>query len=92
MATTPPLETARVEFRMDPDKKTEVEEAAALVGVTLTAFATEALLERARKVKREHTLTMLGNEDRGAFIEMLTNPPKPSEALLKTLRVQKVRL
>jgi uncharacterized protein (DUF1778 family) len=77
---------------MDPGHKSEVEEAAALIGVSLTAFATETLLERARRVKREHALTILGNEDRDVFIEMLTRPPKPSEALVDLMKTTKVIL
>ena len=59
MAHARSLETARVEFRMAADLKTEVEEAAALVGATFTSFATETLLQRAREVKRQHGLTVL---------------------------------
>ncbi|CAN5702377.1 hypothetical protein BH11ARM2_BH11ARM2_06720 [soil metagenome] len=85
-------ETARVEFRMSADLKSEVEEAAALLGASFTAFATQTLVERARAVKQEHTLTVLGDEARDAFIEMITNPPAPSDALRKTLGVRSVTL
>lgn len=86
MANTRSLENARVEFRMPADLKTEVEEAAALLGATFTSFATEILVERARQVKREHSLTILNDRERDAFLRLLTNPPKPSPALVKLMK------
>jgi len=72
--------------------KREVEEAAALLGSTFTAFATQALVERAREVKHRHGLTVLCDEARDAFVEMVDNPPVPGEALRKTLNTRKVVL
>lgn len=82
----------RVEFRMPQDLKREVEEAAALLGSTFTAFATQALVERAREVRREYGLTVLCDEARDSFVELMTDPPAPSEALRKTLNPAKVVL
>jgi len=84
--------TARVEFRMPPELKQEVEEAAALLGASFTAFATQVLVERAREIKRDHSLTILGDDARDSFIELMSNPPAPSEALRKTLSVKSVVL
>lgn len=84
--------SSRVEFRMPPELKLEVEEAAALLGSSFTAFAAQALIERAREVKHLHNLTILGDAARDSFIEMMTNPPEPSEALIKTLSVKSVVL
>lgn len=72
--------------------KREIEEAAALLGTTFTAFATQALVERARAVKHQHGLTILCDEARDAFVEMMANPPEPSEALKRTLNTTKVVL
>lgn len=72
--------------------KQEVEEAAALLGCTFTAFATHALVERAREVKQRYGLTVLCDEARDSFVEMMANPPAPSEALKKTLNTKKVVL
>lgn len=82
----------RVEFRMPPDLKREVEEAAALVGSTFTAFATQALVERAREVKHQYGFTVLSDEARDAFVELMVEPPQPSEALKKTLNTRDVVL
>ena len=88
MAKTHAQETARVEFRMTPKLKQEVEEAAALLGATVTSFATEALIERARKVKREHSLTVMGDQERDAFLELISHPPEPSAALVKLMHAK----
>ena len=77
---------------MPENLKKEVEEAAALLGSTFTAFATQALVERAREVKHRYGLTVLCDEARDSFVEMMTNPPEPSEALKKTLNPTKVVL
>lgn len=88
MAKTQTQETARVEFRMPPKLKQEVEEAAALVGLTFTSFATEALIARSRQVKRDHTLTKMGDQERDAFLMLISNPPEPSEALAKLMQAK----
>lgn len=70
---------------MAPNLKSEVEEAAALLGLTLTAFASQTLIEKARQVKQQASITRLGDLERDAFVEMLSSPPSPSAALRKTL-------
>jgi uncharacterized protein (DUF1778 family) len=82
--------SSRVEFRMPEDLKHEVDEAAALLGTTFTAFATQVLVERARQVKQNHGLTILGDEARDSFVEMMSNPPEPSLALKATLKRRQV--
>ena len=88
MANTRSLVTARVEFRMPADLKSEVEEAAALLGASFTSFATEILVARARQVKLEHSLTVLKNKERDAFLEMLEKPAEPSESLVKLMKTE----
>ncbi len=88
MANVRSLDTARVEFRMPADLKVEVEEAAALVGASFTSFATESLVARARQIKREYGLTVMGDRERDAFLEMLAKPPTPSESLIKLMNTQ----
>ena len=80
--------TARVEFRMSALLKKEIEEAAALVGTTFTSFATEVLVERSRQVKREHNLTVMGDQERDAFLQMIAQPVAPSDALKKLMQTK----
>jgi len=88
MANTHSPETARVEFRMPADLKSEVEEAAALVGATFTSFATEILVARARQIKHEYGLTVMNDRERDAFLELLTKPKEPTESLVKLMNTQ----
>lgn len=81
-------DTARVEFRMPALLKKEIEEAAALVGATFTSFATEVLVERSRQVKRDHNVTVMGDQERDAFLQMISNPTEPSEALTKLMQTR----
>ena len=83
--TVPRPDSSRLELRMPTALKDEVEEAASLLGVTTTAFVTQAVTERAREVKRDYSVTVLSGEDREAFLEMMSNPPEPSDALRRTL-------
>jgi uncharacterized protein (DUF1778 family) len=70
---------------MPADLKREVEEAAALLGTTFTSFATESLVERARQVKRNHEAIVLNDQDRDAFLELLSRPPDPTDALISLM-------
>jgi uncharacterized protein (DUF1778 family) len=81
-------ETARVEFRMPPSLKKEVEDAAALLGATFTSFATETLVERSRQVKRDHAMTVLCDKERDAFLKMIELPPTPSVALVELMHAK----
>jgi len=83
---------ARVEFRMPADLKQEVDDAAARVGSTFTAFATQLLIEHARRIQKQHTTSVLNREAQIEFAEMILNPPAPSEALRKTVNTRKVTL
>lgn len=76
---------------MDPSLKSEIEEAASLLGLTLTAFASQTLIERARQVKQEASVVRLNDVERDAFLSVLANPPEASEALRRTLQT-KVKL
>lgn len=78
--------SARVEFRIPEHLKQEIEEAAALMGVSLTAFAIQTLLERSREVKRGYAVTRMSDQERDAFLEMLASPPKPSDSLIKLMQ------
>jgi uncharacterized protein (DUF1778 family) len=51
--------TVRLEFRIDPQGKADIERAAELTGEPATAFARTAAKERAERVLREHAATTL---------------------------------
>ena len=76
-----PEPQARVDFRMPESLKNEVETAAAMQGVSLTAFFAEAAVERARVVKANYAATVLNDAERDAFIAVMTAPPEENPAL-----------
>jgi uncharacterized protein (DUF1778 family) len=77
---------ARLSLRLDPAHKALIDRAAAYSGETVTSFATATLVRRARKVLREHEVTLLSERDWNAFMDALDNPPEPNEALRRAAR------
>ena len=73
--------TARMEQRTKPHVKTEIQQAAALLGVDETAFITNAAYDRARNVIADHARTVLQAADRDALLSALDNPSAPAEAM-----------
>src|SRR5215203_7254533 len=85
-------QAARLNFRLPPEIKERIENAALISGVTVTDFAITALLQRSEEVLEKHQTRMLSNRDRDIFLSMLENPPEPNEALKKAVREYKKRV
>ena len=73
--------TARVEVRLPPESKKIIEQAAQLLGLTLTEFASSRLVSLARQTIQEHNITKLTNRDRDIFLAMLDADDEPNAAL-----------
>lgn len=82
MATT----TARVEFRLRPESKDLIEQAAGLLGMSLTEFASSRLVQLAQQVVAEHNVARLTNRDRDIFLAMLDADSEPNAALRQAFR------
>jgi uncharacterized protein (DUF1778 family) len=82
MATT----ATRLEFRLRPESKELIEQAAQLLGMTVSEFANSRLVQLARAVIAEHNLTRLTNRDRDIFLAVLDGDSKPNAALRKAFR------
>jgi uncharacterized protein (DUF1778 family) len=76
----------RVDFRLEPEHKALIERAAAYRGETMTGYAVSTLVREAQRVVREHEVVTLSDADRDGFLELLENPPKPTEALQRAAR------
>lgn len=83
---------ARLNFRLPPEIKERIENAALVSGVTVTDFAISALAETAHEVLEKHQMRRLTNRDRDVFLEMLENPPAPNAALKKAVKQYKKRV
>jgi uncharacterized protein (DUF1778 family) len=82
MATT----TTRLEFRLRPESKELIEQAAQLLGMTVSEFANSRLVQLARQIIAEHNITRLTDRDRDIFLAMLDADSKPNAALRKAFR------
>lgn len=76
----------RINLRTTHETKTIIEQAAELMGTSLSAFMLSHAYEAARRVINEQQLLVLSNRDRDAFVAALENPPQPNQALRDLLK------
>ncbi len=90
MATVQKNDT-RLDFRLNRQLKELIEQAACILGQSVSDFATSTLVERARRVVQEHTTTVLSNRDRDIFLAMLDADAQPNAALSRAAEKFKKR-
>lgn len=66
--------TDRVEFRVTPGLKQELEEAASAVGVTVAAFVKDAAVRTARRTLQEQRQLQLDAESWEKFVTAIDRP------------------
>jgi uncharacterized protein (DUF1778 family) len=71
--------TARFEFRVDPDSKTEIEQAAAVSGESASDFARRAAVERAQAVLQQQRVTVVPSDFFDKLMAELDAPAVPNE-------------
>jgi uncharacterized protein (DUF1778 family) len=77
----------RLNLRLPADSNAVIEEAAALLGQSVSDFAVSTLLQTARSVLREQGITELTNRDRDRFVALLDDEgAKPNKALTEAAR------
>jgi uncharacterized protein (DUF1778 family) len=81
----------RLDFRLTQENKELVEQAAALTGQTVSSFAISTLVEHARRIVQESSVTVLSSRDREAFLAMLDVEAGPNEALTQAAKRFKQR-
>ncbi len=82
MSSTPPLaKTERIEARVNPEVKMLIEEAANVLGVSVSNFIIGSAQARANEVIRSRYVIDLTMQQSRAFVEALLSPPGPNEAL-----------
>jgi len=82
----------RLSFRAPPRIKQAIEQAAALSGQDMSAFALSAAYERAMATIQAHEVTRLTHEDHQAFFEALENPQAPTEKLRAAFALHQERV
>lgn len=83
MATTA---SDRVEFRITPDLKEELETASTMLGLTTSAFVKDAALRAARQTISEERQIRLGSEAWEKFNAAIDRPGEYSEGFAELLR------
>jgi uncharacterized protein (DUF1778 family) len=79
MSTT--LETTRINLRASAEAKALIEQAAALMGTTVSGFMLQNAYDAARKVVIEHDTLRLSQSAFHAFISTCEQTPTPNAAL-----------
>ena len=82
-------ERGRITARAPQPVVDELEEAAALVGVTVNQFIVQAAAEKARTIIDAYTRIELSRRDAAFIANLLDNPPAPSEALKRAVQQYK---
>ncbi len=71
----------RIHLRASFEAKQTIEQAAALSGVSISAFVLEHAYQAARKTILEQHQIRLCREDWEALAQVLENPPPPTQAM-----------
>jgi len=80
--------TERLDMRLSTEHKELLEQAAAITGQPVTAFAISNLLTRAREIIEQHSRTVLSRADWERFQTILASDDEPSPALMKAAERQ----
>lgn len=78
--------TARFEFRVDPESKTEIERAAAASGESASDFARRAAVERAQAVLQQQRVTIVPTDFFDKLMDELDAPPVSNERTRAAVR------
>ena len=87
MATKTSDERGRITARLPQALVTELEEAAALVGVTVNQFIVQAASEKARTIIETCARIDVSRRDAAFIANLLDAPPAPNAALLKAAQL-----
>lgn len=90
MATT---HVARLDLRLDSKRKRLIEQAAELLGQSVSTFTVSSAVRQASQVIERFGTLALSDRDRDAFLKALDNSPKPNARLKKAFKAhdQQVR-
>ena len=86
--TTTAAETkdyVRLNCRVNARIKRQAEEAASLLGQSITDFTESALAERAQSVLERHERIALSERDFARFAALIENPPPPTSELREAM-------
>ena len=74
-------DSVRLSCRVNSHVKQQAEQAAFLIGQSLTDFTEAALAEKAQSVLERQERIILSQRDFARFVELIENPPLPTQEL-----------
>lgn len=77
--------TERLDARLTAAQKETLEQAAELIGTTVSGFVVQAALDTAEDVLLRHQLLVLSARDSQALSAALAEPPAPNDALRRAV-------
>lgn len=80
-----PANYARLNCRVPAHIKKQAEEAALLLGQSITSFTESALAEKAQAVLDQHERITLSERGFARFVALIESPPPPTPALREAL-------
>ena len=83
--TTKPENQVRLSCRVSMRIKQRAEEAASLLGQSITDFTESALEEKAQAVLERHERIMLSERDFAHFAALIETPPPPTSELREAM-------
>ena len=75
----------RINLRLNPSVKQQIERAASFEGKTVSGFIVSSAIENAERAIREHETLTPSRRDAERFFDALANPPVPNAKLRKAL-------
>lgn len=84
MATSTP--DTRLDVRLPEDNKKLIEQAAGVLGQTVSAFTLATLVREAQNVLERFGALRLSDRDREVFLAALDKPPSPNARLRRAAR------
>jgi uncharacterized protein (DUF1778 family) len=81
MSTENTKKDERIDVRVSAEFKALFSRAAALSGMSMSAFVLEAARTQAIKLIDQHERVILNDQARDLFLDMLARPPAPNKAL-----------
>jgi len=76
-----PARMSRLDIRTTQKAKQMIEDAANIVGVTMSSFVLESAVQRASQVIEESRRICLNRQESERFFDLIENPPEPGENL-----------
>jgi len=91
-AETTARKETRLDVRLSHEQKMLLEEAAAISGISMSAFVVQTVARRAREVVADYRSMELSAAESRAFVNQLMEPGAPNDALLAAAKRYRTQL